>query len=87
MGLAWGQWGGGLQARVGEAKLRKGQPRANRALSRALLGTKGEGRWGNSPDSCHLRLPLWSSDLPRIPKGGGEGSPASASYRGRQGPD
>lgn len=43
MGLAWGQWGGGLQARVGEAKLSKGQPMANRALSRALLGHKGRG--------------------------------------------
>lgn len=46
MGLAWGQWGGGLQARGGEAKLSKGQPMANRALSRALLGHKGGGAMG-----------------------------------------
>ena len=46
MGLAWGQGGGGLQARVREVKLSKSQSMANPALSRALMGQKRGGAMG-----------------------------------------
>lgn len=57
MGLAWGQGGGGLQARSGEGKLNKRQSMANAARPRALLGQNGGWEREGSPGACHLWLP------------------------------